>query len=118
MNKGQEYLITILEKRAFWKKIAKRELDRSFVISVDESNPKKIIFKMVDVDSGNENMSPTDVACFLNVDRDTVLRLNAARAQSQSRHPFPKGFMVGKVIRWYRPDVIAWRDRVRKDGNK
>jgi hypothetical protein len=116
MNKAHEYLITVLEKRDFWKKIAKRELDRSFEITVDESNPKKLVFRMTDADSGNENMTPTDVACFLNVDKATVLRLNATRAQSRSRNPFPRGFMVGKHIRWYRPDILAWRDRER-NGN-
>jgi hypothetical protein len=106
----------ILESEEVWKTVAKKALDRSFVITIDESNPKKLILQIKDKDSGNENMTPTDVACFLNVDKATILRLNATRGQYR-RNPFPKGFSVGKVIRWYRPDVIAWRDRERMNGD-
>ena len=114
---AQESLQKILESQTLWKTVAKRELDRSVGITIDASNPNKLVLEIIDQDSGRENMTPTDVSLFLNITKAAVLRLNAARAQSRSRNSFPKGFLVGKEVRWYRPDVVAWRDRARVNGN-
>jgi hypothetical protein len=64
----------------------KREFDRSFAITVEESSGKvKVSF--MEQDSGRAVMTVADVAIFLQTDRASVRRLTEKRAQRRAKHP-------------------------------
>ena len=61
----------------------------------------------------NNVISVPDVAALLDVSVPAVRRLCGTRAQSRMRDPFPKGFLVGKELKWHVADILAWIERQR-----
>lgn len=107
MNKAETTLLKDLESSEVLKYL-KREFDRSFVITVDESNPKKLVFQVKEQDTGSNIMTVGDVAVFLQTDRATVRRMTGERAQHRSHHPIPFVKIGGKMLRFSRPAIEAW----------
>src|SRR5579864_7245710 len=105
----------LFESREF-AQIMKREFDRSFDITVEESDGK-VKIQFAEKDSGHSVMTIADVAVFLQTDRATVRRLCGSRAQARSHHPLPFVKVGGKMLRFSRPAVEAWWTKVNASPN-
>jgi len=85
-----------------------KEYDRSFQITVDNTNPRLYTITIEAKDSGQSVMTVADVAAFLQMSRPSVRRMTEERAQRRSHHPIPFVKLGGKMLRFSRPAIEEW----------
>ncbi|MFZ0955251.1 MAG: hypothetical protein WAN60_02845 [Candidatus Sulfotelmatobacter sp.] len=80
-------------------------------VSKDSTGRPRLHFQHIT--PSNNVISVPDVAALLDTTVPAIRRLCGTRAQSRMRDPFPKGFLVGKELKWHIADVLGWIERQR-----
>lgn len=114
MNDAQRKVLHDEVKMGALMKVLKREFDRAFDLTVEETDGKVRII-CTEKDSGSDLMSVSDLAAMLQTDKSAVRRMTKSSAQRRSEHPLPFLKIHGKLLRFRRSDVLTWIDRQAKD---
>jgi hypothetical protein len=96
----------------------KKIFDRSFVATLSQKDGKLIITAQQQ-DGGQDIMTVADVAAWLQTDRRTIRRMTEARARrvTPEHLRIPSFKFQGKLLRFWRSDLLAWRERVSKESH-
>jgi len=110
-NKAQQETLARLANESGLVKQFSKVFDRSFSTTLSEVDGR-VIIQATEKDSGQDNMTVSDLAVLLQTDRQTIRRMTKARAQRSSRHPIPFFHVHGKMIRFSRAKITAWLNQM------
>jgi hypothetical protein len=93
-----------------------KDYDRSFCVTVDNTNPRLYTIIIEAKDSGGKMMDIAEVALLLKRDLAFVRRLTEDRAQRRAKFPIPVVKINGRGLMFNRADINEWLDRICEDG--
>src|SRR5947209_10792138 len=84
---------------------------RSFVLRVHERDNGALHLQAAEQDTGNDYMTPHDLACLLQTDVKSVCRQTETRAQQRAKFPMPFFKLNGK-LRFERKTIQEWLQNI------
>ncbi len=84
---------------------------RSFVLRVHERDNGALHLQAAEQDTGNDYMTPHDLACLLQTDVKSVCRQTETRAQQRAKFPMPFFKLNGK-LRFERKKIQEWLQNI------
>ena len=114
IERHAEFLRMVSESEVL--KDLEKDYDRSFAVTVDNTNPRLYTITIEARDGGGKMMDIAEVAFLLKRDRAFVRRLTEDRAQRRAKFPIPVVKLNGRGLMFNRADINEWLDRICEDG--